>query len=108
MSRGRTVDAVRQAPRLVYGAMLGVDPDGALRLTGGIPGNVPRAVVRVLGGRHVAQATICLAVRSPVVAKVGGFVDGLHAVTDLACALLDRRQRRPALVDAAIAATFGL
>ncbi len=77
-----------------------------------VPGLAPpldgrmRLVVRILGARHLVQAW--LIGRSPTVVRhgVGGGIDVAHAATMVTLARVDRRRRRPALTNAAIALTF--
>lgn len=64
-------------------------------------------VVRILGARHLLQAVvIALAPGSAFLHRGGATVDLLHAATMAALGLTDRRQRKAALVDAAVASFF--
>lgn len=98
---------LRTSVRLAWGAFLLAAPGRAVRLLGGTPSPGARNVARVLGTRHVAQAVVA--------AHDGGrhrlllaTIDWLHAASGLALAAVDRRWRRPALADAALATTFGV
>lgn len=97
----------RTAARLGWGTLLLGAPSLTLRLLGGEPTPAARKVARVLGIRHVLQA---LGTR-----RAGGdhryllaAVDGAHAASAVAFSVFDRRWRRAALTDAAVAACFGL
>ena len=65
-------------------------------------------VLRVLGVRHLAQAVVESLGPQPFVRYLGAAVDGLHALTAAGLAVLDRRWRRGALTDTAIAASFAV
>ena len=82
------------APDAVSGAVLGKRPDKHLRV-----------VLRILGARHLVQAA--LSAKDPrAVHTLGGTVDLLHAASMLGLGLVDRRRRRAATIDAAVAALF--
>jgi hypothetical protein len=66
-----------------------------------------RLVVRILGGRHVAQAALT-ARAEPVVHMLGGAVDLTHSASMVLLALVDRRRRRAAATSAAVALAFGV
>lgn len=69
------------------------------RLVGGIP----PGVLRVLGGRLLAQA-IALGVRpNRTVLRIGATVDLLHAASMFGLAAVSGRYRRPALISGLIA-----
>ncbi|MGI9033746.1 MAG: hypothetical protein ACR2HY_08745 [Acidimicrobiales bacterium] len=63
--------------------------------------------MRLLGLRHIAQALLSARYRSRTARRLGAAVDGLHAATDVVCALVDRRRARPACIDAAVAIALG-
>ncbi|MGH9087544.1 MAG: hypothetical protein ACRDYZ_05445 [Acidimicrobiales bacterium] len=102
----RPVPNRRLALRLGWGTLLLAAPAVALRLLGGTPTPDARTIARVLGARHVVQAAFerwddgrhryLLAA-----------VDWAHAASGVAFASVDRRWRRPALTDAALAAVLG-
>jgi hypothetical protein len=82
------------APVYVSGRLLGEVPDGRTR-----------AVIRILGARHLVQAM--LTIRAGRVAHVtGGSVDVVHAASMVVVAVLDSRHRRSAGVNAALALVF--
>lgn len=92
--------------RLVYGGWLVVDPDGAVRLTLEQPTPASRIVFRVLGARHVVQATTTLLWPDRRVLEIGSVIDALHSATGLAFGSLDHGWRRGARIDALVATTF--
>ncbi|GAA3223728.1 hypothetical protein GCM10017691_11010 [Pseudonocardia petroleophila] len=97
--------------RAVWGAVLLAAPDAVFVLATRPRSDEPRrarAVLRVLGARHLAQAGLVVLRPGPGVSAVSAAVDGVHAATCLGLAALDRRWRRPALLDAAVAAAFCL
>jgi hypothetical protein len=95
--------------RAGWGLSMLLAPDVVVsRLGAASPDRATRAVARVLGMRHVAQAALTLAVPSQRVLRWGGYADLAHATTGLALAAADPRYRRAALIDATIATTFGL
>lgn len=65
-------------------------------------------VVRVLGARHVVQAVVCAVWPTRAVGRVSVALDGLHAATDVGCALLDRPYRRAASIDLGPAIAFAV
>jgi hypothetical protein len=69
-------------------------------------------VLRVLGARHVAQgiATGIAAARRPApgALRAGSAVDVAHATSAVLLALVDRRQRRPALLDGGVATALAV
>lgn len=92
--------------RLIWGGMLLGAPRPVLRLLGGRQTALARTVLRVLGARHVLQATVTALRPTRIVLAGGAGLDGLHALTALALAILDPSQARIALTDAGIAATW--
>jgi hypothetical protein len=95
--------------RAAYGAALCCAPGMMLRLEGGpsaaaSPG--ARAVARVLGGRHLAQAVLSAARPTPAVLALGVAADVLHSASMIALAALDRPRRRLGLTDSLMAAAF--
>jgi hypothetical protein len=97
------------ALRAAYGAALCCAPDAMLRLEGGARANSAphaRAVARVLGGRHLAQAFLSAARPAPAVLALGAGTDVLHSASMVALGVLDRPRRRLGLTDGLIAAAF--
>jgi hypothetical protein len=93
--------------RGAYGLALCCAPGPIISLAGGVvatPGD--RAVGRVLGVRHVAQAIVSLARPTPAVLALGAGADVLHSASMVALAALDRPRRRLGCTDALIAAAF--
>ena len=95
------------AARACYGAALLCAPGLALGLaTGQAPGQRARAVARILGARHLAQAVLTLWRPRPAVFLAGAGIDAGHAVSMVALAAWDPRMRRAGIADAAAAAAF--
>jgi hypothetical protein len=65
-------------------------------------------VVRVLGARHLLEATIVNVRPTPAISKAGAAVDAIHAVSALAFMAAAPRYRRLALLNAAGATAFAL
>ena len=61
---------------------------------------------RLLGVRHVVQATTRLASPATLVVRLGAAADALHGLSAFGLAIIDRRWRRVALLDAAAATSF--
>src|SRR4029077_7050055 len=74
--------------------------------TGQAPSQRARAVTRILGARHLAQAVLTLWRPRPAVFLAGAGVDACHAVSMLALAVTDPRMRRAGVADAVAAAAF--
>jgi hypothetical protein len=95
------------AARACYGAALLCAPGVALGLcTGQASSAQARAVVRLLGARHLAQAVLTLWRPRPAVLAAGAGIDGCHAASMLALAAARPGLRRPGLADALAAAAF--
>ncbi|HEY1488343.1 MAG TPA: hypothetical protein VGF84_19700 [Micromonosporaceae bacterium] len=106
------VTAVRSvcAARAAWGLALIVAPGTVLDAGRGHSDQVSRAVLRILGVRHMAQAIIVALAPTRQVQGAGIVVDVLHASSAAAFAGIDRRQRRFALtetVDASLWAASG-
>jgi len=95
------------AGRALYGAALLVAPGPILAVVAGQPpSRRDRAVARVLGARHVAQALASVAAGRSAMAP-GAMVDSLHAASMVALAARrspgnDGSIRRAELADAAV------
>ena len=95
------------AARACYGAALLCAPGLALGLaTGQAPSQRARAVARILGARHMAQAVLTLWRPRPAVFLAGAGIDACHAVSMVALAVCDPRMRRAGLADALTATAF--
>lgn len=95
--------------RAVWGTVLLVTPGAVLALTTDrVTSGTARSVLRVLGARHLAQAGIERRWPRPRVLVAAAVVDGLHASSGVVLAAADRRWRRSALLDAAVATGFCL
>lgn len=95
------------ALRAGYGTLLLAAPGPVFRLyTGHRADRVTRAVVRILGARHLVQGIVTAGNPGPIVLAVGAQVDLAHVASMLGLAVLDQRRRRAGLVDAAAAGAF--
>ncbi|NMH98407.1 hypothetical protein [Pseudonocardia acidicola] len=101
--------AVVSVLRAVWGATLLAVPGRLLRLEGQprTSGNA-RAVLRILGLRHLGQAAVTVGSPRPRVLALGSATDGLHALTGVAFGAVAPRWRRVALLDTAIATGFAV
>lgn len=97
------------AVRAAYGLALLCWPGQVTRLAQGAQasGRI-QVVARVLGGRHLAQATVTAARPSREVLALGAGTDLAHAASMLALAATGRRGHRAALADAAVAVAFAM
>jgi hypothetical protein len=95
------------ALRLGYAALLLVAPDLVIQLSTGHPASrAARAVVRLLGGRHLIQGILTSSTPSAPMLALGAEADLAHALSMLALAAFNQRRRRAELADAAVAATL--
>lgn len=95
------------AARACYGAALLCAPGLALGLcTGRAASQRARAVVRILGARHLAQAALTLWRPSPAVLLSGAGIDACHAASMLALAVADPQLRTAGIADCAAATAF--
>ena len=95
--------------RSLWGAVLLVAPRQVLSRLHGVEVDRKTVVVtRILGARHLVQATLSGVNPSPEVIASGVWVDSVHSLTALGLAVLDRRRARPAITDAVIAAIWAL
>jgi hypothetical protein len=95
------------AARACYGTALLSAPGLALGLcTREASSPRARAVVRILGARHLAQAVLTLWQPRRKVLAAGAGIDGCHAASMLALAAADPSLRRAGLADAAAATAF--
>ncbi|MDG4801411.1 hypothetical protein [Micromonospora sp. WMMD980] len=105
MGRRRALRRAVLTGRVAWGTLLLLAPGALLRPVGPTTA-AATATLRVLGVRHLAQATVTLRWPAPGVLAAGAAFDGAHALTALALAAADRRQRHAALADAAVAAAW--
>lgn len=93
--------------RAGVGAALTVFPGQVASAAEGRPA-VPlvRLFTRVLGVRHLTQATLALAAPTVLTPSCGAVIDALHLLTTMLLAVVSPRHRRAALTNAALAATF--
>jgi hypothetical protein len=96
--------------RLAWGVALATVPDRILGVTQPDRPATPIAprLLRVLGVRHLLQAGVETLAPVPAVHYLGAVADGLHALSGVGLVAVDRRWRRAALIDSAIATCFGL
>jgi hypothetical protein len=92
--------------RLIWGGVLLAVPGPVLRCLGGRPTRTAKATLRLLGARHLVQATATTLCPDTAMLATGAGLDGLHAITAIALAVIDRPQRRIALTDAGIAVVW--
>ncbi|MEV7225701.1 hypothetical protein AB0M79_01590 [Polymorphospora sp. NPDC051019] len=99
---GGVVPRLSLLTRMCWGGTLLLAPRPVLRRLGR-PSPLAVATLRVLGARHLVQAALLARRPAPAAFGVGAGVDGLHALTTVALAAVDRPQRRIALNDGAVA-----
>ena len=93
--------------RTAWGALLVLAPAVPLRaLTGGREPAGGPTLLRLLGARHLLQAALTMAAPTRGTLRLGAVADALHAASGLAFAAIDDRERRAALLDAAVAAAW--
>ncbi|SDS97358.1 hypothetical protein [Actinopolymorpha singaporensis] len=95
------------AVRFTYGTAEATVPDFVSRHLAGRPlDRHERFAARVLGVRHTVQAGAATALASPSAYRLGAGVDALHALSMVGLAAVDRRRRRLALTETAIASAM--
>ena len=93
--------------RAAYGAVLLCAPGAVIsRCTGQPASTRARAMVRVLGTRHLVQAAMTARAPNALVLRVGAQVDLAHAASMLALGAIGRPLRRAQLADGLVAAIF--
>ena len=93
--------------RAGYGAVLLCAPGAVIGLCTGRPASpCARAVARLLGFRHLAQAAVTARTPTPVVLAIGAQVDLAHAASMLALGAANWPLRRAPLSDALVAVIF--
>ena len=93
--------------RAAYGAVLLCAPGAVIsRCTGQPASTRARAVVRVLGSRHLLQAAVTARAPGALVLRAGAQLDLAHAASMLALGAIGRPLRRAQLADGLIAAIF--
>ncbi|WP_427171834.1 hypothetical protein [Arthrobacter sp. 92] len=97
-----------EATRAAYGLCQLAFPSMIFRLAlGHQPDRRVRAVVRILGARHLLQALVISAAPASRALHLGsGVVDSLHSASMVGLAVTDRRRRRGAALDAVVAGLF--
>jgi hypothetical protein len=95
--------------RALWGAALVAGPGLVLARIPGIDADRKAVLVaRILGARHLVQATLSGVHPSPEVIATGTWVDAVHALTAFSLAAADPRRARAALIDAVVAAAWAL
>lgn len=89
--------------RLMWATALLAIPGRLMRLFGVVPDPAALRVARILGVRHMLQGSLELLRAGQGLGRVGPAIDGAHALTMGSLAALDRRRRRVAGLDGAIA-----
>ena len=93
--------------RAAYGAVLLCAPGAVIsRCTGQPSSTRARAVVRLLGSRHLLQAAVTARAPGALVLRAGAQVDLAHAASMLALGAIGRPLRRAQLADGLVAAIF--
>ncbi len=92
--------------RAVYGTILVVAPQTLGIVAAGSPGRGASLFARVLGTRQLVEAAALGTHSSPGWRVAGACVDGVHAASAVALALLAPKRRRLLLCNAALAAAF--
>ena len=93
--------------RAGYGVALLVLPTPLISGATGYPASARvRGVARVLGGRQLAQGTICGLAPERGLIRAGAAADALHASSMLLLAAAEPRLRKALLADATIAAAL--
>lgn len=105
--KNTTTARVMLAARAGYGAVLVFAPGAVIGLyTGRQASPGARAVARVLGLRHLAQAAVTASTPTPAVLAIGAGVDLAHAASMLALGAPRWPLRRAPLSDALVAVIF--
>ena len=106
---GRWQSSALTVVRGGYGAALLLAAGRMIRLVSGRSADPrTRAVVRLLGARHLAQAVVTGVRPAPLPIALGAEVDVVHAASMLGVAAIARSQRRSGVIDATVAATFAV
>jgi hypothetical protein len=95
--------------RAAWGASLLLFPRAVLEHVHGV--RVDRKAVliaRILGARHMAQASLSGLDPSPEILAGGVWVDSVHSLTAVGLAGVDRRRARAGVTDAVIAALWAV
>lgn len=95
--------------RCLWGTALLLAPHGILSRLPGV--NVDRkavVVTRILGARHIAQATLSGVDPSPEVLAAGVWVDAVHSITAVGLAAVDPHRTQGASIDAVVAAAWAV
>ena len=105
---GGTMAALQKmwaAATVAAGAVMLLRPHDVARLASGTGSTPDAAVVRILGGRQLLQGIVLLIRPAPLLVVGALVVDGLHAASMVAAAVIWPGYRRAALTSAAVAGT---
>lgn len=92
--------------RAGWGTVLLIAPRTVLARAGLRTDRNALVVTRILGARHLAQATLSGANPTPEILAAGVWVDGVHSLTALGLAVVDRSRARAGVADAVVAALW--
>lgn len=93
--------------RAGWGAALLIAPGAVLARLHGVRIDRKALVVsRILGARHIVQASLSGANPTPEILAAGVWVDTVHSLTALGLAVADRRRARAGVADAVVAALW--
>jgi hypothetical protein len=94
--------------RTIWGSVLTASPGLVLSAAHEDSTTPARAVLRLLGLRHVVQGTVLAAKPEEGLVRAGAAVDLLHATTAFGFAAVSQRWRRTALLSGVAATSFGV
>lgn len=95
--------------RSIWGATLLVAPRGVLSRLHGVDVDRKAVVVtRILGARHIAQATLSGINPSPEVLATGVWVDAVHSLTAVGLAVVNPHRVQGGSIDAVVAGAWAL
>jgi hypothetical protein len=95
--------------RAIWGAGLLVSPRAVLERVHGVRVDRKAIVIaRILGARHMVQASLSGLDPSPEILAGGVWVDSVHSMTAIGLAVVDRSRARAGVTDALIAALWAV
>lgn len=104
-ARLRSIEIVRG----LWGAALLAAPEAVLTRVHGVQADrTAVTVARILGARHLVQATLSGVNPSPEVLAAGTWVDSVHSATAFGLATADSRRARAGITDGIVAAVWAL
>jgi hypothetical protein len=103
--RIRYIEVIRAG----WGAALLIAPRTVLARVHGVQVDRKALVIsRILGARHLVQASLSGPTPTPEILAAGIWVDSVHSLTALGLAVVDRSRARAGLVDAVVAALWAV